>query len=771
MQRIFAVVFLCLLVACPASLTASASADTVDVEHPFMLWTADDIKAMKHRVATEAWAKAEVEKLLASDDRYEDEMRLMFRYAVLDDADAGAAMKKELLSLLGAAHPLGASLEFHVLYYDLLHDELTADERSKIEKMFRRYIEYAIKPGGTYDTSVYNNERNYARYDGEAGRYTRTNWLPNIIFPWKQSANLMAMALRDEKLIREVWSTHGSYQWYISEYLGDLGFYSEELSKMGATPGALLIYCIAAKNAGLNELGFGYKPKDGATVKGHIESLLRVTFPRVETGTDRWRYPRITEGDVRPWFPHQFATVEGYWPDGSGGNKTWQAHGAWGGPRRGQSPQWDRGKTEKMHYRLWFEIGHAMWPDVGFDYFLAQMRGPDEAVYTPTLYFGLSPIDPEKADPPAPVCGVYPERGFVMLYADTSKRGYESEAPAVGMRLTSGYAHHVNDSLAICNLYAFNRLIYMNPAPDPGYKFKFSRSVRSHNTVMVDGHIAVDPATSWAKTGSVEPGFTDALTTRHAFEPEVKFAAANTAGRYEGVDETRVLMLTRQYLLDIFRCVDDEGHSYAWIAHTFGQATVEQPGKWKPSKELAEKFISPQLINPRAMPTEGRPWSVTVRQAPAAGMADHRHYSAWWKRDVGVRLHMLGQDGVTAWVSNSQAPYSNNERKPVGKRHVDGVAMLATKWAPSATFVAVHEPFEGKPTLTDVRLIEQTDDAVAVAVSGPGFEDRLMVRFGDKADEAVTIRDGKQAYTFKGWAFVREADGKRVVRGGLIDGE
>ena len=41
-------------------------------------------------------------------------------------------------------------------------------------------------------------------------RYTRTNWLPNIIFPWKLSANLAAAALGDEQLIRETWATHGS---------------------------------------------------------------------------------------------------------------------------------------------------------------------------------------------------------------------------------------------------------------------------------------------------------------------------------------------------------------------------------------------------------------------------------------------------------------------------------------------------------------------------------------------------------------------------------
>jgi hypothetical protein len=113
---------------------------------------------------------------------------------------------------LKAPDPLGAALHWRILAYDLLYDKLSSDERAAIEERLKRYIQYAIKPGGTYDTSIYNNEKNYARYDGEEGRYTRTNWLPNIIFPWKLSANLAAAALGDEQLIRATWAEHGSIQ-------------------------------------------------------------------------------------------------------------------------------------------------------------------------------------------------------------------------------------------------------------------------------------------------------------------------------------------------------------------------------------------------------------------------------------------------------------------------------------------------------------------------------------------------------------------------------
>jgi len=85
---------------------------------------------------------------------------------------------------------------------------------------------------------------------------------------------------------------------------------------------------------------------------------------------------------------------------------------------------------------------------------------------------------------------------------------------------------------------------------------------------MVDGHIKKD---DWGQTGSLEPGFTDECRTRHDFSEEVKFVAARTQKRYPGVDETRALMLTREYLVDVFTARDDQQHLYVWLVHTYGK--------------------------------------------------------------------------------------------------------------------------------------------------------------------------------------------------------
>jgi len=743
-----------------------AAADVSKTEHPFVLWTKKDLAEMRRKVTTEPWAKKAYEQMTPQRGRCTDAQEL-FRYAVMGDAEAGAAQKKKLLRVIASPHPLGAAMEFRVLAYDILYDKLSDQQRAAIEKKFREYIRYAVKPGGTYDTSVYNNERDYARYDGENGRYTRTNWLPNIIFPWKLSANLMAAVLRDEELIRKTWTTHGSIKWYFDEYLCDLGFYAEEFSKMTSTPGALLMYCTAARNLGLDELGFAYRGKGGASMRGHIESVLHFTFPGVDTGTNRWRFERVSAGDVRPWLPLHHATVEGYFPNGQGGDGLWRAAGAWGGTQRGRHAQWDgySNFTPKMKTRLWFEWAHALWPDAGFDWFLAQMRGPDEAVYTPTLYFGLDPIDPKKVTPPSIRSAVYPDRGFAMLRAQEGRGHWMSPAPAVCLRLTAEYAHHVNDQLALCGFYAFNRPVYQNPKSDPGYAFEFSRSIRSHAGVMIDGHIKKD---DWGRTGSVEPGFTDECTTRQDFSPEVKFVAARTRKRYPGVDETRALMLTREYLLDVSTARSDKRHSYVWLVHTYGKASPDRPEQWKPSDDLAD--LVKGLSGVRTLDTAGRPWSVTVRQVPPEKTPkDSPLGEKWWARKIGVRVHMLGQDGSKAHVAATPKPrVGRNRPDPIPP--VEGVTIASSLWGPSAVFAALHEPFEGEPRVACFERVAATDDAVAVRVigeNGSGIDDRLMVRVGDGARQPITLAGGRESFTFTGHAFVRNAGEELVVRGSL----
>ncbi len=722
------------------------------VEHPFMLWDKKDIAALRRRVGTEPWAKAALERLGRDRKGRARAAEELIRFVATGDEKLAAEQKARLLRVLKSPVPRGGAQWLTALRYDLLYDSLSADERAAFEEMARIYIQNAVFENAVFNPKIFNDSAHYSRYD--ARKYTRTNWLPNIIFPRKVSANLLAAALRDEELIRRTWAHYGSWKWYFDEYLCDSGFYSEELSKMGATPGAMLVYCIAVERLGLGELGFGYKGRQGATMRGHIESVIHLGYPRIDVCSDRPQYPMVTMGDLRqtgssqavnlpsPAFQHSI--VGGYTPDGSGGNLRWRAHGAWGGEVRGRQPQWDGygGFTPKMQVPLWFELGAVRWPQSGFAYFLAQMRPPGQDAYIPSLLFGLEPVEAAKVEPPPAPSAVWPQRGILMLRAEESPAYWQSPAPAVAMRAASNYAHNVRDAFALLGYYALNRPIYLNRQAWPGYATGWSRSIQSHCGITVDGK---------------EPNFTDATTVRHAFAKDVKFAAATSKEVFEGVELTRSLFLTREYLLDVTRPAAAEKHDYTWIVHTLG-ALREDKHPWKPGGLPAR--LHP-LKDVRSFQPPGD-WSVTAEQVcTLEDPSQAKLPRSWYDRKVGVRVRMLGSPGTRVCAARTPEPLVSVRDKK-GKRTVErpsevgGLTLLVHRRAGSTTFAAVHEPFENAASrLTAVRFRGSSSGGIWVEARGGGYTDHLLLSFAAEPARPCTFRGGGEAISFIDFAYIR----------------
>jgi len=149
---------------------------------------------------------------------------------------------------------------------------------------------------------------------------------------------------------------------------------------------------------------------------------------------------------------------------------------------------------------------------------------------------------------------------------------------------------------------------------------------------------------------------------------------------------------------------------------------------------------------------------VTVRQTPPENPpANTLLGERWWSRHVGVRIQMFGQAGAKAHMGATPKPPENNKR--IGETAaVDGVTIVSSIVGPSATFAALHEPFEAHPQIDSFEKIAQTDDGLAVRVvgrAGSGINDRLMIRVGQQAGQSVTLSAGGESFTFAGHAFVR----------------
>ncbi len=749
-------------------------------EHPYMLWTRDEAAALKRRIDTDPEAKLQYAKMVqrASSSGC---FRNLFDYLVLGDERAGEREKKLLLGFIGT-HPDRAPVKRahydcyeSALRYDVLYDALSVAERRGVENTFRAYIDHQLR---------------------DRKRYTRTSWLPNMQWPRPMAAHLMAVALGDRDLILKLIRSNGGWKWYFDEYVADGFFYFEEFGKHYSMIGEMLLFCRGLERLGMNEWGYGYVGRlqtpgkaGGATMKNYLLSIPRVGYPRISLGTDRYHYPKVTMGDasgcpralsppsppkdpdepdagaaLRTGYHYvlQHDIVTGYLPHCAGGNEYWTAKNMNGRDHRNQ-------KVPKMMTPLWFEMAHARWPDAGFDYFLAQMREPDEATYSPTLYFGLEPIDPAKVAPPPAPSYVAKERGFVMLRADESRAYWEGEAPAVAFNLGVYYVHFVRDYFSLLGLYAFNRPVYVNRNISTGYATGDPWTGWGHGkcTVLVDRGLPVDRG-----IGEVP--------VRSGFHGPVKFAAATGTGRYEGVTETRALFLTREYLFDIARLASGDEHTYDWQVHALGSHQPEQPGLWQGTDDLDGGRLYGSRTSDRLsrrhdlhdvekLEAGEAPWGFRAVQDcrlddPAKGVLG----SDWYAKRVGVAVRMLGGEPTTVYVGKTPTHAEPDEfREP----EIGGVSLIARRRGKRATFVALHEPFKnGRPRIVSVEPIAQTSDAVAAKVVGEGdsgVNDRAMVALGQGIDRPRTIGSAGETFTFTDYAFVRVGSEKVEVCGGL----
>jgi hypothetical protein len=694
-----------------------------DVSHPFLFMNRRDVAEARRRVARESWAQQEIERMRQARGRGETFRNLLF-HLVLDSNPSAEVEKEYLLSFVGARvdSRLWSDNYLHVLRYDALHDQLTPSQREDIRKTFRKHIE--------------------AELEAQAGRtYTRTNWLPNMQWPRPFSTFLMAVALKDEELIRRCFEAPNGWKYYFDRYVSDGRFYNEEFGKQYSMIGEMLLWCRGLEQLGLDSMGFGYRGEGGATMRSYLESLLVLGMGKVDLGTDRPHFPRLTIGDARgakadlPGYAFQHSIVHGYLADGRGGNPRWMGSNMNGRDHRNRI-------VTKMLAPMWFEIAHARWPRAGFDYFLAQMRPPGARRYVPSLFFGLEPIDPDQTRPPAVASGVYPERGLAILRATEGRAFWDSPAPAVGLRMATRYVHEVPDSFALTGLYAFGRPIYLNRQVSAGYAGTdpgWSGSIRSHCSVMVDNQ---------------EPGRTDDVQVRRAFNETVKFVSIRSDEVYPGVDQERALLLTGEYLLDVFSLRSDRPRSYLWLAHTLGRACPDNPSQWAPTSQLLGSVYD--LARERSYVAGDKPWAVTAVQRSCGADRDFSGLGErWFQRRVGVRMTMLGEEGTVAYTALGPVRPGRQDRLNHGNIEPGAPTFAAARSKPATMFVALHEPFEDTHRLDYVGQLARTDDAVAVHVRGDGIDDRILVRLGDRSGEKITLTGNGETFTFADHAHIR----------------
>lgn len=751
---------------------SSCSVLAADVARPFLLWNAAEIAELKERVATDPEAKIQVQRTLQQNDVKHGNRTWVnfFKYAILGDEKAGRAEKAALLKFIDKKpEPMTWNVDpktltwnegmpsagdrhqrdeqtLNVLRYDLFYNELTPEQRAGIERSFRNYIQFHLDGAPPRHPSF---------------SYTRTGWLPNMHYPRAMGTFLMAVAMQDEEAIKQLFEAEGGLKWYFDSYLAD-NFYMEEFAKYYSNNGTLLLYCEALEDLGLSQYGYGYKGKTGNNVLDYMKMYFRIGYPRFTPPGGMPVYPRVSMGDAKGGSKRgdvmgtgitDHTVVTGYAADGNGGDRIW-------------SNSHMNGPLAKAHTPIWFEILSTRFPNQGFEYFLAQMRRPGDKKYYPSMFTTLKPIDPADVEPPPAPSYLSTERGFALLRMDESPSYWEGSRPAVSQQFGMYYVHYVHDCFSILGYYALNRPIYINSwgGSAKGYAggHPWKDSTRGHAGVVVDNQKPrpIDRG---------EKGLANHTNIRFQSAADFKVSGAKARGLWRGVDAERVLVLTDDYLFDVYALHSDKAHRYEWMLHGPGSHAPGAGDVWQKSTELdgGLLYVRPGT-NPTGAPTSNDlqdvqksspagDWSTTFIQDRYEAAAKQRFDDSWFDRGIGVRVSVLGEEGTDVFAGR---PPASNKKGKSTMSEFGGFSMMIRRTAQNTQFVALHEPFEGgleKAPATKLEKVSDENGILVVKVHHAKGLDLIALALGDAFGKEQTIHVDGVKHTFTNQLVIRSS--------------
>jgi hypothetical protein len=375
--------------------------------------------------------------------------------------------------------------------------------------------------------------------------------------------------------------------------------------------------------------------------------------------------------------------------------------------------------------------------------------------YRPDLW-QRRPLPAKTELPPAP-SKIWPTYGLAMLRSDESPEYWTGgRAIAVFQLMSQGYGHDHRDKFAI-TMHGAGRLLYpdYNAIQYESSAIGWTRHSCSHNTLIVDEQ----------DTANAQP-----TGIRHEFSPEVKYLATSAAGVFEGVEQTRVLMLSPEYLLDVFHAASDLPHTYDYMLHGLGEARP-LGGNYRPAANLMPRYWV--MENKRVLETDNG-WSFEFTHQDEPDSLGGKYGPTWYEHVARVRVSMAAEPGTQVVHGNWGEKYEKLvAERYKGKGKLDRLAALVVRRTdrPATVFVATHEPYanQQRPQVRGVATLARRDAAVLVRVDAEQFTDYAAVSFGPQVDRPLhVLSDGRVTVQFRDYAYVRVfGDGRTIVRGGL----
>ena len=551
---------------------------------------------------------------------------------------------------------------------------------------------------------------------------TRWSHTPNLMFKPTVMAAMAGLVIGDEELIqwgfyRGPGSGRGGYFPVLKRMLLDGGPW-HEAPIYAVAHDALGMMLAMSRLLGLadGQDWFSRRMAGGGSPRGLLDYYLDTTYPAEPLGNGKSRFRVATYGDGATGPSGDLFLV-----DPTGG---------------------------KLNLHGELALAYAL---PGETRYAAFLRFLDD--YRPVIP-DRPPLPDDSPLPPAP-SRLWPDFGLAMLRSvESADYWQDPRAMAVLQIQSQDYGHSHADAFAI-TLHGAGRLLYpdYNAVQYENLSKGWTRTSVAHNTLVVDGE----------NTRRVEPD-----VVRHEFGPHGKFLATTATGVFEQVTQTRALLLTRDYLLDLFHARSPVTRTFDYVLSSLGRPAPLTPGAYRPSRVLQDRYWS--LSEPRAMTTD-ESWRLDFVIDEAASrrrrafqrrwLAEHRPRAVvpelpadWFAHRAAVRVTMTGSPETL--VVHGEAP------------HHLGMLVARRAGRPETLYAVIHEPFAGdtRPRVAALRELVRTPQAGLFRVEAEGFTDYVAVAWdGEETTHALQADDGTTV-SFRDHAYLRiHPDGRAVGQG------
>ncbi len=360
--------------------------------------------------------------------------------------------------------------------------------------------------------------------------------------------------------------------------------------------------------------------------------------------------------------------------------------------------------------------------------------------YKPDLWDNPHLPAPETRAFPSAPSKIWPTFGLAMLRNIESPDYWtDPKSIAVCHLMTRAYGHDHPDKFSIM-LHGAGRLLYpdFNAIQYENPSIGWTRNTVSHSTMMVDEEDAADGP----------------FTVRHEFTPDVKFVAASSGSVYDGVDQTRALLLTDRYLLDLFAAFSKTPRVYDYMLHSMGLPRPVTPG-FGGGVTAAERFWA--LDKQQGIVTE-TPWKLDFVVRDEGGETNSPASM--------VRVTMAAAPDTAAVCGT----WGKKFGEITGREMIDLGMLVARRAAVRDTvFAAAHEPYrEGAvPVVESVTVLVQSAEGIVARVEGADFTDYAAVSWNaSEPRKPVLLAADAGEFSFRDYAWLRiAADGTAVSQG------